>query len=89
MEKTVQQPAKGKSKTKPKKACTTSMVLDDDEVIPEYICRESVQAMNLDELRALLYTRTITMKELKPTKTCKSSTILADNHIYIQLQRDL
>ena len=58
MEKTVQQPAKDKSKTKPKKACTPSMILEDDEIIPEYICRESVQAMNLDELRALLYPRT-------------------------------
>jgi hypothetical protein len=41
----------------------------------------SVQAMNLDELRALLYPRTITMKELKPMKTCKSSKILEDDHI--------
>jgi hypothetical protein len=36
--------------------------------------------MNLDELRALLYPRTKTIKELKPTKTCKSSTISADDH---------
>ena len=57
------------------------MILEDDEIIPEYICRESVQAMNLDELRALLYPRTKTMKELKPMKTCKSSKILADDHI--------
>jgi hypothetical protein len=37
MEKTVQIPAKDKLRTKPKKACTPSMILDDDEIIPEYI----------------------------------------------------
>ena len=55
------------------------MVLDNDEIVPEYITRECFQAVTVDELRRLLYPREVIVKELKPTKTCKPSTILVDD----------
>ena len=55
------------------------MFIDDDVIIPEYITRGCFQAVTLDELRRLLYPREITMKELDPTKGCKSSRIHEDD----------
>ena len=75
---TVRQPAMKKSKTKPKKTCKPSKLFEDDE-ITECMTRWYFQAVTLDELRRLLYPREIAMKELNPTKGCKSSRIHEDD----------